>query len=226
MNGKITDFGLCAEYDEVFVHKADVLPKVTFAMKNYNQQDYLAQAIAAAFAQTVDYFEILIWDDCSTDGSAQIIVAELQKRLSKRNLNVRFYRGRKNLGNLGAWLALLSLARTEFVVKSDGDDISYPQRVEKFYQAWLDSGMRASVVSSQVVKFVSPNRIVGPSGPVGASMALKRSAVFGFPDIVTEAMRASWDDMITIPRALRSGESLLIRGFGYKCGSVSVLVKA
>ena len=44
-------------------------PLVSYCVKCFNQEQYIGKALEAAFAQTYEPLEILIGDDCSTDGS-------------------------------------------------------------------------------------------------------------------------------------------------------------
>ena len=47
-------------------------PTVSLVILNYNREAYLAEAIASVLAQTYADFELLIWDDGSTDRSLEI----------------------------------------------------------------------------------------------------------------------------------------------------------
>ena len=48
-------------------------PKVSLIMKVYNGERYLREAIDSILAQTFCDFELLILDDGSTDGSADVV---------------------------------------------------------------------------------------------------------------------------------------------------------
>ncbi|MBR1871017.1 MAG: glycosyltransferase [Kiritimatiellae bacterium] len=57
-------------------------PLVSFCISCYNQERYIAQALESAFAQTYGNMEIVISDDCSTDGTVGAIkdaIAKYQK---------------------------------------------------------------------------------------------------------------------------------------------------
>ncbi|MEH1936996.1 MAG: CHAT domain-containing protein [Nostoc sp.] len=47
-------------------------PLISIVIVNYNRESYLEEAIASVLAQTWQDFELLIWDDGSTDGSVAI----------------------------------------------------------------------------------------------------------------------------------------------------------
>lgn len=86
---------------------------------------YLRETLASVEAQTYRNQKILVWDDCSTDGSLE----ELQRWIPER-IPGRIFSG-KSL-RLGPALAfLLEQADTELCARIDGDDIAVPDRLEK-----------------------------------------------------------------------------------------------
>jgi glycosyltransferase involved in cell wall biosynthesis len=109
---------------------------VTFFLISYNQERYIREALDAAFAQTYQPLEIVLSDDCSTDRTFEIMsqmVAEYQGP-HKVILN----QNEHNLGLCGNVNRILDLASGEIVVIAAGDDISFPDRVEKSYQIMKD----------------------------------------------------------------------------------------
>ncbi len=48
-------------------------PLVSFVLLAYNQERYVEEAIAGAFAQDYSPLEIILSDDCSTDGTYAIM---------------------------------------------------------------------------------------------------------------------------------------------------------
>ena len=49
------------------------IPKVTVILTSFNHSKYLREAIDSVLFQTYNNYELIIWDDASTDGSWQII---------------------------------------------------------------------------------------------------------------------------------------------------------
>jgi glycosyltransferase involved in cell wall biosynthesis len=47
--------------------------RVSVILTSYNQKAFLTEAIQSALDQTLAPFEIIIADDCSTDGSQELI---------------------------------------------------------------------------------------------------------------------------------------------------------
>ena len=102
------------------------MPVVSVIMPVYNSERYVAEAIDSVLAQTFTDFELLIVDDGSTDGSAEIIRS--YETLDRR---VRFLRLNQNSGQGPALNAGLAVATGAYITNMDSDDISLPTRLEK-----------------------------------------------------------------------------------------------
>ena len=95
--------------------------KVSVAIITYNQKKFIAQAIESALAQQTDFdIEILVGDDCSTDGTQEIIKAYQAQHPDK----VRAVLHSKNLGQNGLFntIETLKLAKGTYIAPMDGDD--------------------------------------------------------------------------------------------------------
>jgi glycosyltransferase involved in cell wall biosynthesis len=93
-------------------------PKVSICIPAYNSAAYLSAAVESALAQRYDSFEILIVDDCSSDGCADIAAG-----FAERDLRVRFVANSFNLGMVQNWNRCLELARGEYIKFLFGDDL-------------------------------------------------------------------------------------------------------
>ena len=54
---------------------------VSIIMSVYNDEKYLNEALDSIFAQTIQNFELIIIDDCSTDDTVKIIESYHDKRI-------------------------------------------------------------------------------------------------------------------------------------------------
>ncbi len=57
------------------------IPAVSIIIPMYNTEKYIGECLDSILAQTFTDFEVIVVDDCSTDGSAAIV----QKYISKFN---------------------------------------------------------------------------------------------------------------------------------------------
>ena len=90
-------------------------PLVTVYVTNYNYADYLERCIESIFAQTYDNFELLVFDDGSSDESIEIL------RSLEKNYGFDVFLN-SNIGlNSTANLALKK-AKGKYIVRLDADD--------------------------------------------------------------------------------------------------------
>lgn len=126
-------------------------PLVTFALFAYNQEKYIREAVEGAFSQTYEPLEIILSDDCSSDRTFEIM-QEMATEY-KGSHAVKLNRNSINLGTAAHVSSVFSLSGGKLFVVAAGDDISYPNRVEKIYSTWMLNGQRVSLVHSAMVQF-------------------------------------------------------------------------
>lgn len=102
--------------------KSVVEPKVTVLMPVYNALPFLRTAIDSILGQTFAEFELLLVDDGSTDGSAELIDSYHDRRLV-------VIRNEQNLGLSETLNKGLQLARGELIARMDADDVALPDRL-------------------------------------------------------------------------------------------------
>ena len=119
---------------------------VTFVLITYGQEGCVAEAVKGALSQTYSPLEIILSDDCSPDGTFDVMqrLAEEYDGPHKIILN----RNKKNLGIATHFGKAVSLAQGEFIVVAAGDDTSMPERVERLAGRWLESDRMAKVIIS------------------------------------------------------------------------------
>ena len=98
---------------------------VSILVPAYNCTASLHHAMDSLLNQTWANIEIIVADDASTDGTADIVA-----RYMERDSRVRYVRLEKNQGAYVARNAALALARGDFVTTHDTDDWSHPQKIE------------------------------------------------------------------------------------------------
>lgn len=138
-------------------------PLVTFALFAYNQERFVRDAVAGAFAQTYSPLEIILSDDCSVDGTYRLM-QELAAAYRGPHAVV-LNRNGSNLG-LGRHVSkVMAMSRGEFVVVAAGDDISLPRRTDALFGLWSAQG-RPSAVCSETIA-IDESGLELPESPIG-----------------------------------------------------------
>jgi glycosyltransferase involved in cell wall biosynthesis len=97
---------------------------ISVVMTILNCRQYLKDSIESILNQTYKSFEFIIVDDGSTDGSHEVVNLYNDSRiLYIRNKDNKRIPSRRN--------EAIHLAKGNFIAIQDGDDISYPDRLEK-----------------------------------------------------------------------------------------------
>lgn len=131
------------------------VPKASVIMTVYNtKESYLREAIESILNQTYHDFEFIIVDDCS-DVSIENIVKDY------KDVRIKFFRNRENLGVTKAPSYAFSLAGGEYVFKMDSDDIAHVDRLKKQIE-FLDENPQVDVLSAAAVKFPKEEIIAHP----------------------------------------------------------------
>ena len=101
-------------------------PLVSVIMPVFNHERFVGAAIESILTQTYANFELLIVDDCSDDGSADII-----RSFAERDNRIWFTKLERNGGVSAARNLAIEQSSGEFIVTMDSDDVSLPTRLEK-----------------------------------------------------------------------------------------------
>lgn len=109
--------------------------KISVYITSYNQRDLLVEAIESVLAQTLRPVQIIIVDDCSSDGSQELIAGYAS---CYRDLITPIYH-RRNQGVAQTRIDALRAVSGDYVTYVDGDDRYLPTKLEKEYRALEDN---------------------------------------------------------------------------------------
>jgi len=120
---------------------------VSVIIPTYNRPAYLEQAVSSVLGQTVRPCEILIIDD----GSADKYRLEID-RIGVRHPMIHLHRFSKNRGRSAARNMGIAVARGEFLVFLDDDDLLHPRYLEGSLE-YFKKGPAAEAVFCRVKSF-------------------------------------------------------------------------
>ena len=108
-------------------------PAISVIIPMYNTEKYIEDCLESLLAQTFKNFEVIVVDDCSTDGGVDV-VKSFMRQFGGR---LRLVTLKKNSGNFGytARNTGFNLARGEYIFFMDADDMLTTTALEEFYTA-------------------------------------------------------------------------------------------
>jgi glycosyltransferase involved in cell wall biosynthesis len=176
-------------------------PKVSVLVPTYNYARYLSEAIESVLAQDFADFELLISDDASTDGSAEII-----REFARRDPRIRVQFHSRNLGMVANWNWCLGQARGQYIKFLFGDDrLMGPDSLGRLV-ALLDNAPTAVLAASARV-ILDPD-----SQPTTTWNDWRHPGVHGGLSVIARCM---WEDrnLIGEPSAVLFRRGVTDRGF-------------
>jgi glycosyltransferase involved in cell wall biosynthesis len=122
-------------------------PSVAVVLACYNQERFVGEAVKGLLDQTYPTLEIIIFDDCSTDSTAEVIRRSIAE--SPRRTAVQFIENPVNISGYEVSAAGLARAAGDFLMISHGDDVMMPNMIEEMMRVMI--GEDVSLVTANAV---------------------------------------------------------------------------
>lgn len=126
---------------------------ISIIIPSYNRKEFVIQAVESVLNQTYKNIEIIVIDDCSTDGTEKYLMEKYYE-----NSLVQFYKNEKNSGAGFSRKAGYQKSKGEYIIFMDDDD--YYTNNTFFEQAitLLEKNKNLSFVSSSsIIEYVNEN---------------------------------------------------------------------
>ena len=130
------------------------MPLVSVNVLCYNHAPYIQQRIESVLQQTFTDYELLIWDDASTDSSRKIIE---QYRGNKKVADIIYNKINSGSGYL-QWQKVIEHCTAKYLWIAEGDDFAEPDFLEKTVAA-LENYNTASLVETDSYYVRDGNKI-------------------------------------------------------------------
>lgn len=99
---------------------------VSIIMPSYNCESFIQASIESVIAQEYKNWELLISDDCSSDGTLEIV-----KSYCDKDIRISLITSNKNLGPALSRNKAIEKAKGRFIAFLDSDDLWAPQKLSK-----------------------------------------------------------------------------------------------
>ena len=126
-------------------------------MSIYNSALTVAAAVRSVIRQTLADWELILIDDGSNDGGADLVEKFNDPR-------IRIVRREQRKGLACRLNEAVQLARADIIARMDGDDICYPERLS-IQAGFLRSNPAIDLVASKAIVFRGEGRILGVMSP-------------------------------------------------------------
>lgn len=114
-------------------------PKLSVCVVTYNQENYIRQCLQSILEQkTSFYFEVIVGDDCSTDGTRQIV----QEFVRRYPGMIKTIFHEENVGACINYIKVHEAACGEYIAHMDGDDYALQGKLQAIADAFdMDSSV-------------------------------------------------------------------------------------
>ena len=124
-------------------------PKVSVCVVTYNQEKYIRQCLQSLVDQKTNFdFEVIVADDCSTDGTRAIVREFAEKYPGEVKPIFRD----KNIGAGANYVCVHQQAIGEYVAHMDGDDYALPGKLQAQANI-LDADLKSTAIWHRVDYF-------------------------------------------------------------------------
>lgn len=114
-------------------------PLISILTPVYNHEKFIGDTIDSVINQTYKNWEMLVVDDCSTDGSWNII-----QEYAKKDSRIKVFRNETNKGLIPNWKFLIDNSNGKYIAFLEGDDVFYSHNLEeknKIFEKYPEVGM-------------------------------------------------------------------------------------
>ncbi|MFH0806296.1 MAG: glycosyltransferase [Candidatus Brennerbacteria bacterium] len=149
------------------------IPSISVILAVYNGARFVRDSITSVLAQTFRDFELIIVNDGSTDGTADILDGFRDERIVRLT-------NEKNIGLVRSLNRGLEVARGTYIARADADDWSDTSRFEKQIK-YLESHPEIGVVGTHVAQVDARGRGLSVLRPPETHAAIFWELIFGLP---------------------------------------------
>ena len=134
-------------------------PLCSFVLFVFNDRSFVIESLRNLLQQDYPNYEIVISDNCSTDGTWEALNEFLAQY--EGPIPIRLYQNSENLGPAGNVSAGAMHCLGELIFLAGSDDLSSPDRMSKVVEVWENSGRKLDLISSDAYDMSLDGQILG-----------------------------------------------------------------
>lgn len=123
------------------------VPLVSVIIPVFNGERFITETISSVLAQTIADIEVIVVDDCSADGTAEMV-----ERIARDDPRILFRRQPHNMGVALTRNYALNLARGRYIAYLDSDDLWMPEKLERQIAFMTDARKGACFTSYETIE--------------------------------------------------------------------------
>jgi glycosyltransferase involved in cell wall biosynthesis len=116
------------------------MPRVSVIFTSFNHGSYIDEAIDSVLHQSFDDFELIVWDDASTDDSWRLINQFADPRIAA------FRNAERKRAVWGLNKAISQVASGQYIAVHHSDDVWEPDKLEKQVACMEQNGEKTGLV--------------------------------------------------------------------------------
>jgi glycosyltransferase involved in cell wall biosynthesis len=131
--------------------------KVSVCVITYNHEKYIRKCLQSILDQNVNFdFEVIVGEDCSTDGTQMIV----QEFVAKYPTKFKSILHKTNVGGCDNYRAVHFAAKGEYIAHVDGDDCWHPDKIQ--YQIdFMDCNLNFAAVYTNALVESDSGEVLG-----------------------------------------------------------------
>lgn len=132
-------------------------PPLSVCIPTYNNADMIRDSISSVLKQTYTDFELLVMDNCSTDGTREVVLEQ-----AANDPRIKYFRHSINMGMAANFNSALNAARGDYVLILSADDLLLPDCLKKLSDGMLENprAIFAACARTLVDESLRPLKIV------------------------------------------------------------------
>lgn len=148
-------FGTSRSYSSIALYGKQLplisgfLPKVSIIVPNFNHAEYLSERLESIYVQTYGNVEVILLDDCSSDGSVAILQGYAERFPDK---TICLFNEKNSGGVFNQWKKGLELATGELVWIAESDDYCSSNLLEELVRCFQNQAVMLAFAHTEFVR--------------------------------------------------------------------------